>query len=207
MKRWDSIFLKVFLYGLPMVIILGIFSYAYGLGRFQGFAGNFRLLYNFSGLIFAIWMLLSIYLSIRLLASGSFRNLVLARLTLIRERDEREVMLTGRATKKTFLTSLAVLIFLFFLSCFQVSIYRVPPEKAVDGKTGMVTLGFGFNLLESSKKALPLETMQKTDIFSYTGLPVSSTAVILLLILWQITSYNYSMQQLIRKEQGVYNSE
>ena len=207
MKRWDTIFLKVFLYGLPMVIILGIFSYAYGLGRFQGFAGNFRLLYNFSGLIFAIWMLLSIYLSIRLLASGSFRNLVLARLTLIRERDEREVMLTGRATKKTFLTSLAVLIFLFFLSCFQVSIYRVPPEKAVDGKTGMVTLGFGFNLLESSKKALPHEALQKTDIFSYTGLPVSSTAVILLLIIWQIASYNYSMQRFIRKEQGVYNSE
>lgn len=207
MKRWDSIFLKVFLYGLPMVIILAIFSYSYGLGKFQGLAGNFKLLYNFSGLVFAIWMLLSIYLSIRLLASGSFRNLVLARLTLIRERDEREVMLTGRATKKTFLTSLAVLIFLFFLSCFQVSIYRVPPEKAVDGKTGMVTLGFGFNLLESSPKALPHETIKKTDIFSYTGLPVSSTAVILLLIIWQITSYNYSMQQLIRKEQGVYNSE
>ncbi|MHB8067831.1 MAG: hypothetical protein ACYDIC_08020 [Desulfobaccales bacterium] len=174
---------------------------------FKEIPGNFKLLYNFSGLIFAIWMLLSIYLSIRLMGSGSFRNLVLAKLTFIRERDEREVMLTGRATKKTFLTSLAVLIFLFFLSCFQVSIYRVPPENAVDGKTGMVTLGFGFNLLESSQKALPHETLQKTDIFSYAGLPVSSTAVILLLILWQIMSYNYSMQQLIRNEQRLYNSE
>ncbi len=201
MKRLDSIFLKVFLYGLPLVIILAIFSYRYGLGRFQGLAGNFKLLYNFSGLVFAIWMLLSIYLSVRLMVSGSFRNLVLARLTFIRERDEREVMLTGRATRKTFLTSLAVLIFLFFLSCFQVSIYRLPPEKAVDGKTGIISLGFGFNLLEYSHKVLPQETLQKTDIFSYAGLPVSSTAVILLLIIWQITSYNFSMQRLMRNEQ------
>ncbi|MEW6659888.1 MAG: hypothetical protein AB1424_14615 [Thermodesulfobacteriota bacterium] len=200
MKRLDSILLKVFLYGLPLVIMLAIFTYSYGLGVFNQIAGKLKLLYNFAGLAFALWMLLSIYLSIRLMVSGEFRNIVLAKLTFIREGDEREVMLTGKATKTTFLTSLALLIFLFFLSCFQVSIYRVPPEKAVDGKTGMVSLGFGFSLLAGAKPASMEGTIQKTDIFSYTGLPVSSTTVILLLILWQIICYNYSMQRLITKE-------
>ena len=130
--------------------------------------------------------------------SGSFRNKVLAKLTCIREGDEREVMLTGKAIKTTFLTSLAILIFLFCLSCFQVSIYRVPPEKAVGGKTGMVTLGLDFSLLEGSKAVDADKTLQKTDIFSYTGLPLSSTAVILLLIIWKIISYNFSMQRLIK---------
>jgi hypothetical protein len=198
MSRLDSILLKVFLCGLPLVIILAVFTYFYSLGTINQNAGNVKLIYNFAGLVFALWMLLSIYLSVRLMFSGSFRNKVLARLTFIRESDEREVMLTGKATKTTFLTSLAILIFLFCLSCFQISIYRVPPEKAVDGKTGVVTLGFGFNLLAGSKPAPPDEALQKTDILSYTGLPVSSTAVILLIIIWQIISYNYSIQRLIR---------
>jgi hypothetical protein len=203
MKRWDSILLRVFLSGLPLVIILGIFSYFYGMDIFKGPQGLVKLLYNCAGLVFAIWMLLAIYLCVRLLLSSSFRNTVLAKLTFIRERDEREVMLTGKATKTTFLTSLAILIFLFCLSCFQVSIYRVPPAKAVDGKTGRITLGVGFKLLESSKPADADKTLQKTDIFTYTGLPVTSTAVILLLIIWQIISYNYSMQRLIKNEHKV----
>jgi len=207
MKRWDSIILKIFLYGLPIVIILAIFTYSYGLGMFNQVTGKLKILYNFSGLTLALWMLLSIYLSARLMVSGSFRNKVLAKITFIREGDEREVMLTGKATKTAFLTSLAILIFLFFLSCFQFSFYRVPPEKAIDGKTRVVSLSFDFNLLESSKKAKPDETVQKTDIFSYTRLPLSSTAVILLLIIWQIICYNYSMQRLIRNEQRVYTSE
>lgn len=112
--------------------------------------------------------------------SGPFRDQVVARLTLIRERYEREAILTGKATRTTFLTSLAILIFLFCLSCFQASIYRLPPEKAVGGKTGTISLGLGFNLLERSEQDNRRETIEKMNIFSYTGLPVSSTTVILI---------------------------
>ena len=200
MKRLDSILLKVFLYGLPGVVALAVFLYPYRLGIDA--AGLVRLLYNFAGFIFACWMMLSIYLSLRLMVSGRFRDMALAKLTFMRERDEREVALTGKATKTTFLTSLAILIFLFCLSCFQVSIYRVPPEKALDGKTGFVTLGFGFNLLERSGQAKADDTIQKKNILSYTGLPVSSSTVILVLIMWQIISYNYSMRRLTKCTEG-----
>jgi len=198
MKRLDSLLLKVFFYGLPVVIILAVFAYLHGLKGIGHDAGPVKMLYNFSGLIFALWMTLSIYLCVRLMVSGSFRNKVLARLTFIRERDEREVILTGKATKTAFMTSLAILIFLFCLSCFQVSIYRVPPEKAVNGKTGFISLGFGFSLLESPTKSQADQAVQKKDIFSYTGLPVSNSTVILALIIWQIVSYNYSMRRLIK---------
>jgi hypothetical protein len=153
---------------------------------------------SFAGLVFALWMALSLYLSARLMISGPFRDQVIARLTFIRERDEREAILTGKAARTTFLTSLAILIFLFCLSCFQVSIYRLPPERAVDGKTGIVSLGLGFNLLEHSKQDRPREIIEKKNIFSYTGLPVSSTTVILMLIVWQIISYNYLMRRLTK---------
>jgi hypothetical protein len=198
MKRLDSILLKSFLYGLPAFIVLAAFSYCYSLGVVNHANAYLNLLNSFAGLVFALWMTLSLYLSVRLMVSEPFRDQVLARLTFIRERDEREAILTGKATRTTFLTSLAILIFLFCLSCFQVSIYRLPPERAVDGKTGMVTLGLGFNLLEHSKQDRPRETIEKKDIFSYNGLPVSSTTVILMLIVWQIISYNYSMRRLTK---------
>ncbi len=202
MKKADSMLLRVFLYGLPAVIIFAFFSYSYSPETINHAASHIRLLYNFGGFVLAAWMTLAIYLSVRLMVSGAFRDKVLAKLTFIRERDEREVILTGKAARTTFLTLLAILIFFFCVSCFQVSIYRVSPQEAIDGKTGRITLGFGFSLLANSKQVKPNDTVQKKDIFSYKGLPISSTTVILVLIIWQIISYNYSMRRLTRGIEG-----
>jgi len=198
MKRFDSTLLKVFLYGLPVVAVLAIFAYFYSTGAVNHATGYAKFMNSFTGLVFAVWMTLSIYLSARLMFSGPFREQVIAKITFLRERDEREVILTGKATKATFLTSLAILIFLFCLSCFQISIYRVPQDKAVDGKTGFVSLGLGFSLLQHEKQDIAKDTIPKEHIFTYRGLPISSETIILILILWQILSYNYSMRRLIK---------
>ena len=199
MKRFDSMLLKAFLYGLPAAIVSAAFSYTYSLGVVNHAYAYVRLLNGLAGLLIAVWMTLSLYLSVRLMLSGPFRDQVIAKLTFIRERDEREAILTGRATRTTFVTSLAILIFLFCLSCFQVSIYRLPPERAIDGKTGFVSLGLGFSLFEHSEQTRPKDAIEKKDdVFSYKGLPISSTTVILMLIVWQIISYNYSMRRLTK---------
>lgn len=198
MKRCDSVVLKVFLYGIPLVALLLVFAHFHRTGFTESDGGYLGLLNRFSGLVFALWMALSIYLSVRLILSGPFRDHVIARITFIRERDEREAMLTGKATKTVFLSSLALLILLFCLSCFQVSIYRLPPEKAINGKTGVVTLGLSFRFLEPGTKDQPKDTVQRKNIFSYSGLPISSGGIILLLIVWQVVSYNCSMRRLMR---------
>jgi len=196
MKRVDSMLLKVFLYGIPVIALIAGFSYLSG--AVSHHAGFSKLLNNFMGLVFALWMALSMYLCVRLVVSGPFRDQVIAKITFIRERDEREAILTGKAAKTAMLTSLAFLILLFCLSCFHVSVYRVPPENAVDGKTGFITLGFGFDLLKHGEQDRPEERIQRQDIFSYRGLPVSGTTVILMLIVWQIIAYNCSMRRLMR---------
>lgn len=198
MNKSDSVLLKVFTCGLPLIGLLAVYTYGYNAEMVSHAAPVFNLLNSCAGLVFAVWITLSVYLSIRLMVSESFREQVLVRLTFMRERDEREVMLTGKATRTAFLTSLALLVFLFCLSCFHVSVYRVPPEKAVNGKTGMVSLGLGFDLLQHHPAGKDNEAMQKQDIFSYTGLPVSNTSVILLLIVWQVTSFNYVMRRMTR---------
>ena len=140
--------------GFRGVAAFGIFSYSYSAGFVDRGAAGTGLLNASSGFVFALWMVLALYLSVRLILSGPFRDQVMARITFIRERDEREALLTGKATRTTFLMTIALLIFLFVLSCFQVSVYRVPPDKAVDGKTGMITLGLGFSLLEQGSQSV-----------------------------------------------------
>lgn len=198
MKRVDSLLLKIFLYGLAGVAFLVAFCYSYNLGTVSDANPYARLLTTFCGFVFALWMVLSLYLSFRLIVSGPFRDQVIARITFRRERDEREAMLTGRATRITFLTSLAFLVLLFCLSCFQVSFYRVPPEKAVNGKTGFVTLGLGFKLLDEARQAPSNDMQERRNIFSYRGLPVSNATIILALIAWHVLSYNYFMRRLMR---------
>jgi hypothetical protein len=196
MKRCDSILLKVFLCGLPFIAVLVAVCHFYdpdGINHNPYLQG----LNSVCGLFFSVWMALTIYLSVRLMASGSLRDQVLTKLTFMRERDEREAMMAGRATRTAFLTSLAVLVFLFFLSCFQVSVYRVPPELAVNGKTGFLTLGVGFDMVQHADPARAAEKPHE-DLFSYTGLPLSTTAVILILIAWQVLSYNYTVRRLAK---------
>ncbi len=199
MKKLDSTLLKVFLYGLPLFVLFALFAYGYSEGIVDREVGGMRFLNNFAGLVITAWMTLTLYLCVRLMVSGPLRDQVIARITFLRERDERESLLTGKATKAAFLTSLAILMFLFCLSCFQVSVYRVPPDKAVNGKTGRISLGIGFSLLESDKQERRADATRKEYLFDYRGLPISSETVILLLILWQIASYNYSMRRLMKR--------
>jgi len=188
MKRFDSLLLKIFLGGIPIMAGMGIFAYFYANGMVKN-STFIEYMNGFAGLLIAVWMLLSLYLSARLVLCGEFRDMVMSGLTFIRERDERESILAGKAAKTAFLTTLSLLVFLFFLSCFHVSVYRVSKEYAVDGKTGHITLGVGFNLLDRDSREPPESMSRRMDIFSYTGLPLSSSAVILILIVWQLVSY------------------
>ena len=197
MKRLDPIMLKVFLWGLPVLGAGALFNYIFDTGLA---ASPMRTVYNASGFAYAFWMLLSIYLGFRLIVSGTFRDRLLSRLTFMRERDEREALLTGRATKTTLMTSLAILIVLFCLSCFQVSFFKLPPEQALNGKTRGFSLGLKFSLLKNFEANRTDTALRRYDVFSYDGLPVSSSAIILLLIVWQIVSYNCTMRRLTKLE-------
>jgi hypothetical protein len=194
MKKIDRKILKLFLFGLPFVIGMALLASTISLKDANN--GSVLDYYNsFSGLVFGIWMFFSLYLSVRLLFSGNFRADILPCLTFFRERDERELLITARATRNSFLTTLALLILLLFLSVFQVAIFRVPQEQAENGKTGTITLGVNMSLTNDS----PGTSSSILDYFRYSGLPLSNSAVILFLILWQLSSFNYFLRK-IEKE-------
>jgi hypothetical protein len=198
MKKLDSLLLKVFLYGLPVFVMLAVYAHFFAAGAVERDAPYAGFLSSgFFGVAVAMWLALSVYLSIRLLISGPFREQVIAKITVIKERDERETHLTGKAARATLLTTLALLVLLFCLNSIQVAVYRLPPEKAVEGRTGILSMGVGFDLLKNDAAERP-DAVARQYIFKYKGLPLSSSAIILILMAWQIASYNYSMKRLLK---------
>ena len=201
MKKIDSVVLKVFLYGLPVAVAMAIFASWVNPDSVSNQAQWTQRFYNLSGLIFGLWMLFSLYLSMRLTFSIPFRNAILTKISLMRERDEREAHFTGSATKNVFLSSLAVLIFILCLSVFTVSIHKLPPEKAINGKTGTISLGFSFGIWDGANTETnspkPIEPQRG---FDYRGIPVSKSGLILFLIIWQIAAYNYSMKRMLKEK-------
>ncbi len=198
MKKWESILLKGFLYGLPILVVYAVFSYSIDWKNVPQSDNFLRTLYDLGGLILGVWMILAVSLSLRLLFSGTFREATLAKLTLIKERDERESFLTGRAAKSTMLASIAILIFLFCLSCFQVYYYTLPPEQVVEGKTKAISLGMRLDLFaDEAGRAADTATGGKS-LWSYSGLPFSSSSIILGLIIWQIGFYHFSIKRMMK---------
>ena len=198
MKKWESILLKGFLYGLPILVVYAVFSYSVDWKNVPQSDNVLRMLYDLGGLILGVWMILAVSLSLRLIFSGNFREATLSKLTLIKEQDERESFLTGRAAKSTMLASIAILIFLFCLSCFQVYYYTLPPEQVVEGKTKVISLGMRLDLFaDEASKAADAAAGGKS-LWSYSGLPFSSSSIILGLIIWQIGFYHFSIKRMMK---------
>lgn len=130
--------------------------------------------------------------------SLQYRDDVLTRLCFFKERDEREEILSGRAAKSAFLTTLAVLIFFFCLSTFTIAVYHVPQEKAINGKTGTISMGFGFGFDSNSeqKSKVAEQDIDNSKVhFSYSGLPISKAMIFVILILTQIGAYNFAIRR------------
>ena len=190
MKKFDQLICKIFLYGLPVAIGLAVFSSYITFQHLSEYSQPVQSLYNFSGFIFGAWISFSLYLSLRLIFSSQFRDNILLRLSFFKERDEREEFVSAKATKNTYLVTLALLICFLCLSVFQVSIYRVPAEMASNGKTGTVSLGLSLDLLDHRDSNEILKENASKEYFTYQGLPLSKTAIFLFLILLQVVAYN-----------------
>ena len=197
MNKLDGILLRIFIYEVPILLIWFISIFVLGLAA--DVQNNFyaEIWYDFGGcFILSSWMIITIYLSIRLIISDVLRDKILSKLILLRESDEREVKLTGEAAKTTMLTTMAVLILLFCLSCFQFSVSNLPTEQIIDGKTKEISLGLSFNA--SEQQAANSVQDQVNNIISYSGLPISNTMLIIGIIGWQVVSYNYAMKHKLK---------
>jgi len=186
------------LFGLPLVLI------CMGWGTYQT---EREILTQSSFLVRALWELLSwnlivwflvlILFLILLVVSVKMREKTLTRLANLKERDEREEFITGKASRAAYISTLSLLIFLLFLSIFSVSIYRVPESQAINGKRGTVSIGLKFNLLDQRG---PEVGPAGEVLFASSDLPLSKSAILLTLIIWQVGVFSLTARRVNQLE-------
>jgi hypothetical protein len=129
--------------------------------------------------------------------SKALRNSVLARLSGMKERDEREVQITGRALKSSYLGSMTILLCLLSISFIQITFSKKSVDHLKPGELPRsISLGYAAKLADPDAIVMKKEGY---DIYiQYNGVPLSTIALIMILLIWQIVSYRYVSQKALR---------
>ena len=85
-----------------------------------------------------------------------------------------------------FISTLAISIFLHFVSVFTINVTRHSPELGTNSKNGVLHLGLQLSLIDESRQT----TNESGVIFESKDLPLSKSAILLLLIVWQLVFVN-----------------
>ena len=128
---------------------------------------------------------------------SQFRTRILTSLTGTKERDEREVFISGMASKGTFLATLSLLIFLLFLSGFHYKIshkIKDPGENSTNSYTRTSSIGYNFEFFEKEDKKILTKDKPQSHIY-FEGLPLSKQGILLLLIIFHLGSYHLLRRQ------------
>ncbi len=186
MKIFKKIVINFVFYASPLVLICYLF-----LGLVET-----RITTSFSSLEFwaclpiLIWTPVTFFLTISMFFSRKLRNTVLARLSGMKERDEREVQIAGNALKSTYLTTVTLLLFLLFVSLFYIHIGK-KPISGIEPDEPPIEIGLKlqFHLIDANTVITQKQGFDK--YFEMNDLPISSSTLILILLLWQIFSYRH----------------
>ena len=99
---------------------------------------------------FFIWTLISLLFSITMFFSRNNRETFFKKLSGIKERDEREVQIVGKAFRTSYITTMTILLFLLFMSLFYVYYHRKSPDNVEPGEfPAYISFSVGFAFLDS----------------------------------------------------------
>lgn len=185
----NSYISKFLLYSIPIILI--VLVWASFQNQQQVLDMNNSIIYfvwNLISIYFLVWFFFLIYFLIVLVFSRQFRENILIKFSGIKERDERETYINGKACKSTFFSTIAILLLLLFLTVVNIQVIHLSPENAIDNKRRQISISL-------SLKFFNFDSKQKKDkngtILSIHKLPLTTEATIILIILWQILSYHY----------------
>lgn len=158
-------------------------------------------MWDYIGTVIMIWFALAVFTTLRLLFSSRFREETFAKLGMIKERDEREVEITGSASKFSMIASIALLLFFLFFNSMSFGLKKHNDHViGSDGKpkNGTLSLGFSFRMFDD--KAIDYINNDSEREFNYKELPISKTGIILILIFWQVGTYHLAARRRLKEE-------
>ena len=141
-----------------------------------------------------IWFVTFILFIISMTIIPEIREKSLRCLANLKERDEREEYITGKAARSSYVATLSLTLLFLFFSMFNFHYSKI--EKSSPDKPGhSVTIGFGYNFFS--------ETVTKTQtpdgvtpIFDSNSYALSGSTLLLILLGWQLLFFNLSARKL-----------
>lgn len=189
MNKLDKFLGQYFILALPVLGVFAFFSFIYGADNLSQAQGVLRHFNDLVGWILMIWILTSLYLFTRMILSVKFRDQTIKRFIRLKETDERESLMSGEAAKLSMISTFALMTFLIFLSSMTVSIGKVHGEDLFKNDQQHF-ISIGFDPLTINKKQRSYSNNNRTEFFTYSGLPVPTTIILLFVLCWQLISFH-----------------
>lgn len=182
--------------GLPFVIACMVWSNAGSEEEILQHLGLFKkIAWELLSWNLMLWFAVLIIFLIILVAVPSVRDNTLRHLANLKERDEREEYITGKAARSAYLSTLSLSIFFLFFSVFSLNVFILPKDQ-LHKKRVTVAIHVGVDLLEKSKSEI---IPQGKILFSTQNIMPSSSSILIILLVWQLLIFNY----VARKEQKI----
>jgi hypothetical protein len=183
LSKIHGLILKTFVWLTPFGT--GVIAMSFS-SRFDAWYDNHGVWIGLFDVVLGIWFFAALYVMTGLVMSSRFRDSALTRFARIKERDEREEHIVGRASRGSFLFMLALLIALFAISTFR---YDRPVSNGGDKKDYSITLGH-LDFVSDKPVVTKITFDGKEREFASYDLPLSKTSLLLLLIVVQMASYH-----------------
>lgn len=185
------------IYALPAVILTALWSQ---FGDGQNATGALGVLWEICSWVLMIWFALLIVFLVTLLTYAPVREQTILRLARIQERDEREEQITGTAARSSFIVTMALLIFLIFISVFKIHLRHISPSDSTFSEEGSapsktLSLGFGLKIFD-----VPNKTDVNGVIFESTDIPLSKSALLILVLMAQAGAFWLSVRRQTAKD-------
>lgn len=182
--------------GLPFVIICMVWSSLQTEpGNLQNASYITQKVWDALGFNIMLWFATLIVFLFILVVAPNVREKTLRRLANLQERDEREQYITGKAARTAYISTLSLMIFFLFFSIFSLRVFTTP-KTATTKHQASVSIGLHFGVLDKT----PVETRTEGKIlFESNDIPLSKSAIILILLSWQLLSFNLAARKEQRK--------
>lgn len=190
MNLFKKIVIGFVFYTFPLAIVGFLIIGLYENSTIPHIKPYINSLYLLTLLHAAFWTLITFFLTIAMFFSKRLRNDVLSKLSGMKERDEREVQIVGKTLKSTYLSTMTILLFLLIISLFNIYIEKKSVDSIEPGQLrNSVSIHLGFDIIDHN--AVITQKDGFDEYFEINDLPISSSTLIIILILWQVFSYRY----------------
>lgn len=192
MKTLYRILQYYLIIGLPIILIF-IFSANTVPGKFIGhFINdiNNEVSETFS-VGFILWFVFLFVFLISLIISPSARTNTLKKLANLKDRDEREEYITGKASSSAYIATLSMMIFLLFLSVSRFWVEKLPVENTFENHRYVLKMDFHYDVNQRQHNNAPNTII----LFDSRNIFPSPTSIILLLMGWQLLVFNIAARR------------